>query len=421
MGDAVGEPRVASTGRGRRTRSPSACTASRRPTTRRATPPGTSSAAPTATPYVARWWMGTGSLVDFTSPGGRARGGASRPGACSRWACEGIKADDGEGYYFPPDVALRRRPHAAPRRRGRYGGAVPALDAARARRGARRATACSSGAAAGRGQQATGHAVGRRPGLGLLVAARRWWRRRSPRRRAASRTGRTTSAATSASAWWSAARRSCCCAGSQFGCFTPLMQAHGRFEQEAWTYDRETLELYRELRAAARAARALHPRRGGDAAPLRACRSSARCASIDPGDRARLGGGRRLRLRPGAVGGAGARGGRARARGRRCPRGALDRLLDGGARRGRRRGRRRRAPLGRIPVCVRERGAGRDLPGRARRRGASATRPRRERPLEATLWGEPPLRPRGGRGWPTAQGSAGNVRCAGRERLLSER
>jgi alpha-glucosidase (family GH31 glycosyl hydrolase) len=31
----------------------------------------------------------------------------------------------------------------------------------------------------------------------------------------------------------------------QFGCFTPLMQAHGRFEQEAWTYDAETLDLYR--------------------------------------------------------------------------------------------------------------------------------------------------------------------------------
>ena len=31
----------------------------------------------------------------------------------------------------------------------------------------------------------------------------------------------------------------------QFGCFTPLMQAHGRFEQEPWTYDEETLEVYR--------------------------------------------------------------------------------------------------------------------------------------------------------------------------------
>ena len=31
----------------------------------------------------------------------------------------------------------------------------------------------------------------------------------------------------------------------QLGRFTPLMQAHGRLEQEPWTYDPETLELYR--------------------------------------------------------------------------------------------------------------------------------------------------------------------------------
>jgi alpha-glucosidase (family GH31 glycosyl hydrolase) len=31
----------------------------------------------------------------------------------------------------------------------------------------------------------------------------------------------------------------------QLGCFTPLMQAHGRLQQEPWTYDRETLALYR--------------------------------------------------------------------------------------------------------------------------------------------------------------------------------
>ena len=33
----------------------------------------------------------------------------------------------------------------------------------------------------------------------------------------------------------------------EFGCFTPLLHSHGRFEQEAWTYDRDTLDLYREL------------------------------------------------------------------------------------------------------------------------------------------------------------------------------
>ena len=32
----------------------------------------------------------------------------------------------------------------------------------------------------------------------------------------------------------------------QFGCFTPLMQAHGRFDQEAWRYDLHTLDVYRD-------------------------------------------------------------------------------------------------------------------------------------------------------------------------------
>jgi alpha-glucosidase (family GH31 glycosyl hydrolase) len=32
-----------------------------------------------------------------------------------------------------------------------------------------------------------------------------------------------------------------------FGCFSPLMQAHGRFEQEAWSYDKRTLAAYRAL------------------------------------------------------------------------------------------------------------------------------------------------------------------------------
>jgi alpha-glucosidase (family GH31 glycosyl hydrolase) len=33
---------------------------------------------------------------------------------------------------------------------------------------------------------------------------------------------------------------------AQLGALSPLMQAHGRFQQEAWTYDERVLELYRE-------------------------------------------------------------------------------------------------------------------------------------------------------------------------------
>jgi len=33
---------------------------------------------------------------------------------------------------------------------------------------------------------------------------------------------------------------------TQFGCFTPLMQAHGRFAQEPWRYHQDVLDAYRE-------------------------------------------------------------------------------------------------------------------------------------------------------------------------------
>ena len=63
----------------------------------------------------------------------------------------------------------------------------------------------------------------------------------------------------------------------QFGCFTPLMHAHGRFEQEPWTYDARDAARLPRARAAARAARALRARRGGHRGARPACRSSARC------------------------------------------------------------------------------------------------------------------------------------------------
>jgi alpha-glucosidase (family GH31 glycosyl hydrolase) len=58
---------------------------------------------PDGAPFVARWWMGTGSPVDFTSPTAEHwwRESAKRVLALG---VEGIKADDGEGYYFPDEV-----------------------------------------------------------------------------------------------------------------------------------------------------------------------------------------------------------------------------------------------------------------------------------------------------------------------------
>ena len=103
-------------------------------------------------PLVARWWMGTGSPVDFTSAAAErvvARAGQAR--RCG-WASQGIKADDGEGCYFPHDVRFADGRTGA---RGRLGAraAVPALDAARARRGPPAARACCSAARAGPGSR----------------------------------------------------------------------------------------------------------------------------------------------------------------------------------------------------------------------------------------------------------------------------
>jgi len=185
--------------------------------------------------------MGTGSIIDFTSPAAR-EWWKRQAAAALALGVEGIKADDGEGYYFPPDVRFAD---------GRTGAEVAweyGLLYRRTMQEVLDEVHPGNGVLYGRsgwtGQQAIGMLWGGDQAsdfysLRTLVAA-------------------TLTAAISGFSNWShdvggyLGRRLVerCPAELlvrwvQFGCFTPLMQAHGRFAQEAWRYDRATLDTYR--------------------------------------------------------------------------------------------------------------------------------------------------------------------------------
>ncbi len=196
---------------------------------------------PGGAPLVTQWWMGTGSLIDLTSP------------AAERWWREqckrvlalgvaGIKADDGDGYYIPDHVELadgRRGAAAAWGLGGLHRQSLQrALDEVHPGEGV------LFGRSGWAGQQATGFTWGGDQAsdfwsLSVLVAA-------------------SLSAAASAISNWShdvggylGHRLVERCPPEllvrwlQFGCFTPLMQAHGRMAQEPWHYGERVLDLYR--------------------------------------------------------------------------------------------------------------------------------------------------------------------------------
>ncbi len=192
-------------------------------------------------PFVARWWMGTGSPIDFTSAAAEEWWRSQAKGALAL-GVEGIKADDGEGYYFPDDVRFAD---------GSTGASTAWAHGGAYRRSMQRALdeACPGrGVLFGRcgwsGEQATGMLWGGDQvsdfwSLRVLVAA-------------------GLSAAASGFSNWShdvggylGHRLVDRCPAEllvrwvQLGCFTPLMQAHGRLVQEPWTYDERTLNIYR--------------------------------------------------------------------------------------------------------------------------------------------------------------------------------
>jgi alpha-glucosidase (family GH31 glycosyl hydrolase) len=336
-------------------------------------------------PFVARWWMGTGSPVDFTSPAAEAWWRGQAKGVL-RLGVEGIKADDGEGYYFPPHVRF------ADGRRGAEAAWGYGLLYRRSMQRALDEVHPGSGVLFGRsgwtGQQSVGVTWGGDQAsdfwsLQTLVAA-------------------TLTAAASGFSNWShdvggylgerlvsRCPRELLLRWAWFGCFTPLMQAHGRFQQEAWTYDAETLRAYRE-------AIVLHER----LVPYvrAAAATAARCGLpvvrplllSDPGDERgwalsdQYGYGPALWVAPVLEAGA-------REREVELPRGEWidfwtgERHAGGGEVLA-------PAPLDRIPVFVR---SGLILVTHPEDHVVSGLgdTPEHERPLEATLWG----RPRGGR------------------------
>jgi alpha-glucosidase (family GH31 glycosyl hydrolase) len=192
-------------------------------------------------PHVGQWWMGTGSPIDFTSPAAELwwRESAKR---VLELGVEGIKADDGDGYYIPDDVRL-----------------------ADGRTGAQAAWELG-----GLHRECLQRALDEvHPGRGVLFGRSGW-------------TGQHATGLTwggdQASDFWSlrvlvVAALSAACSGFsnfshdvggylghrlvercppelmvrwlQFGCFTPLMQAHARMPQEPWNYGDRVLDSYR--------------------------------------------------------------------------------------------------------------------------------------------------------------------------------
>ncbi|MGH2953769.1 MAG: TIM-barrel domain-containing protein [Solirubrobacterales bacterium] len=191
---------------------------------------------------VGRWWMGIGSLVDFTSTTAR-RWWQKQAKAVLELGVEGIKADDGEGYYIPPDARFAdgsSGAEAAWRLGDLYRRTMQeVLDEVHP----------ESGVLFGRcgwsGEQATGLTWGGDQAsdfwsLRTLVTA-------------------TLTAAASGFSNWShdvggylgkrlieRCPRELLLRWAQFGCFSPLFQSHSRFAQEAWRYDDRTLTVYRD-------------------------------------------------------------------------------------------------------------------------------------------------------------------------------
>jgi alpha-glucosidase (family GH31 glycosyl hydrolase) len=192
-------------------------------------------------PFVTQWWMGTGSPVDFTRADADAWWREQAAGVLAL-GVEGIKADDGEGYYIPEGVRFadgRSGAEAAWSLGGLHRECLQrALDSVHP----------GQGVVFGRSGWTGQHSVGITWGGDQ---ASDFWSLRAL-------VVGTLSAACSGFSNWShdiggylGHRLVERCPPElllrwvQFGCFTPLMHAHGRMPQEPWRYSERVLDVYR--------------------------------------------------------------------------------------------------------------------------------------------------------------------------------
>jgi alpha-glucosidase (family GH31 glycosyl hydrolase) len=192
-------------------------------------------------PWVGQWWMGTGSIVDFTSDAAEEWWREQVKGVL-RQGVEGIKMDDGDGYYLKDDVRLadgRRGAEAAWQLGGMHRISLQrALDEVHPGNGV------IFGRSGWLGQHAIGHTWG-------ADQASDFWSLRAL-------VTATLSAAASGFSNWShdiggylGHRLVERCPPElllrwlQFGCFTPLMHAHSRFPHEPWNYGQRMVDTYR--------------------------------------------------------------------------------------------------------------------------------------------------------------------------------